>query len=99
MSRAVFYGSSFTNCGFEKVNLRGSDFDTCQFKMTKFSESNLGEIIVENVKMKFGECKEWLEIKDFSDVDNYSSRSDNGNLYFYIYSQLTINYYTLISLK
>jgi uncharacterized protein YjbI with pentapeptide repeats len=79
MARAEFYDTSFTNCSFEKVNLGASDFDTCKFEMTTFSQSNLDSISLESVKIKSEECKRWLEIKNFSNFENYFGRSDNGN--------------------
>jgi uncharacterized protein YjbI with pentapeptide repeats len=71
MTKTEFYDSSLTNCSFEKVNLRASYFSTCKFKMATFSQSSLDLIGVENVKLKSGECKGWLEIKNFSNFENY----------------------------
>jgi hypothetical protein len=79
LTRAEFYDISFTNCSFEKVNLRSSQFITCKFKRATFSQSILDPIGVANVKIKSGECKEWLKIKNFSNFENYFGRSDNGN--------------------
>jgi uncharacterized protein YjbI with pentapeptide repeats len=70
---------TFINRSFEKVNLRGSDFNTCKFKMTTFPQSSLEGIRVENVKIKFGESKERLEINKCSAFENYVGRSDNEN--------------------
>ena len=79
MLRAEFYDTSFTNCSFEKVNLRARDFSKCKFKMTTFSQSTLDRISIKDLKIKYGGCEEWLDSKNFSSFENYFGRSDNGN--------------------
>jgi len=75
MTGTEFYDTSFTNSNFFKIDLRASDFDSCKLKITTFSQSNLDLILVEDVKV--WKSKKWVEIKDFSNFENYLDESDN----------------------
>lgn len=66
MTRAEFYDTQ--NCEFLSVDLGASDFDNCKLETTRFFKSNLSFITVENVKV--WEAKQWLDIKDFSSLEN-----------------------------
>ena len=69
MTRTDFYATHFKNCDFLGIDLTASDFENCKFNGTRFFESNLNLILVQNVKV--WKLNAWIQIKDFSSFEKH----------------------------
>ncbi len=69
MRRGDFYKTHFKNCEFLGVDLSASDIDSCKFKETKFLQSKLQFIVVDNVKV--WKSNKWVKIEDCSNFEKH----------------------------